>query len=120
MNQELYHAGVRGMKWGVRNDDKTKGSGSKNGAITKTTVRKNSTTITARDGDQRAKLKIKKDRGAKLVAKNKSTKIKVIMSNTANVATGALRVAGAFIPGMSILSGVAQATALVGTVSNLK
>jgi hypothetical protein len=120
MNQELYHAGVRGMKWGVRNDDKTKKSGSKNGVITKTTVRKNTTTITARDGDQKAKLKIKKNRGAKLVAKNKSTKVKVMLANTANVATGALRVAGAFIPGMSVLTGVAQATALAGTLSSLK
>ena len=125
MDYELYHAGVKGMKWGVRND-KTKTGGalrrpkSTNTTVTKTVKRKNTTTISSKNGKQKAKLTVKTNRGAKLVAKNDNTKIKVIVSNTANVAAGAMRVAAAFVPGMSVLNGVATATSLVGTVSTLK
>lgn len=126
MNYELYHAGVKGMKWGVRNDKK-KSSGrakqSKNArdtTVTKTKTRGNTTTITARSGKQKAKLTVKRNRGAKLVAKCENANVKVIVSNTANVAAGALRVAAAFVPGMSVLNGVATAASLVGTVATLK
>lgn len=125
MNRELYHAGIKGMKWGVRNDS-AKSSGSRKskatntGPVTKTKIKGNTTTIKSRHGDQKAKLKVKKNKGAKLVAKNRNAEVKVIVSNTANVTAGALRVASAFVPGLSILSGVANAAALVGTVSNLK
>ena len=117
MEYEIYHAGVPGMKWGVRKD--------RNGSstpTTKTTVKKrgDTTTITSKSGTQKAKLKVKRDKGAKLVAKSENSKIKVIVSNTANVTAGALRVAAAFIPGMSVLNGIATATSLVGTVATLK
>lgn len=123
----LSHAGVKGMKWGVRND-KTKSSGrptrrthtGNDGTVTTTKMRGNKTTITARNGNQKAKLTVKRNRGAKLVAKHDNTKIKVIVSNTANVAAGAMRVAAAFVPGLSVLNGVATAASLVGTVATLK
>lgn len=124
---ELSHAGVKGMKWGVRNDkNSSSGSNSKrthtssDGTVTTTKTRGNKTTITSRNGNSKAKLTVKRNRGAKLVAKNESAKIKVIISNTANVAAGAMRVAAAFVPGMSVLNGVATAASLVGTVATLK
>lgn len=126
MNYELYHAGVKGMKWGVRNDKKgaTSSRGhngsAKNKSVTKTVQRGDTTTITSRSGKQKAKLTVKRNRGAKLVAKNENAKVKIIVSNTANVAAGALRVAAAFVPGMSVLNGVATAASLVGTVATLK
>lgn len=129
MNNEIYHAGVPGMKWGVRKDRKSSGGSStrntrkpKNSATTtavKTTVTGN-TTITSRNGKQKAKLTVKRNRGAKLVAKNENVNVKVIVSNTANVTAGALRVAAAFVPGMSVLNGVATAVSLAGTVATLK
>ena len=125
MSYELCHAGVRGMKWGVRND-KNKSAGTPTKSIsstttdTKTVKRRNTTTITSKKGNQKAKLTVKRNRGAKLVAKNENTKVKVIVSNTANVASGAMRVAAAFVPGLSVLNGVATAASLVGTVANIK
>lgn len=125
MEHEIYHAGVKGMKWGVRNDKPKTGSISRrpkstNTTVTKTVKRKNSTTITAKNGNQKAKLTVKRKRGAKIVAKNENAKVKVLVSNTANVAAGAMRVAAAFVPGLSVLNGVATAASLVGTVSSLK
>ena len=124
MEYEIYHAGVKGMKWGVRNDTKTVGTNHPTKASvtasTKIKQRGNTTTISARDGNQRAKLTVKRNRGAKLVAKHDNTKVKVIVANTANVTAGAMRVAAAFVPGLSILNGVATATSLVGTVATLK
>lgn len=124
---ELYHAGVKGMKWGVRKDEYgSTGGKRKTGRTTNDTLStkvkktKNTTTIKARKGDERAKLTVKKNRGAKVVAKNNNAKVKVIVANTANVTAGALRVAAAFIPGMSVLSGVANVAALTGTVATLK
>ena len=103
MKYELRHAGVKGMKWGVRKD--------KNTVIRQ---RRDTTTITTRSGDQKAKLTVKRDRGAKLVAKSKDAKIKVIISSTASVASGALWVASALVPGMPVLNTIAAAANLVG------
>lgn len=126
MNNELYHTGVKGMKWGVRND-KSKSSGTSrrskstnDTATTKVVQRRNKTTISSRNRNSKATLTVKRNRGAKLVAKNENVKLKVIVSNTANVAAGAMRVAAAFVPGLSVLNGVATAASLVGTISNLK
>lgn len=123
MEYEIYHAGVKGMRWGVRNDKKSgstnRSSNTKNTTSTKVKQRGNTTTISARDGKQKAKLTVKRDRGAKLVAKHDKTRVKVIVSNTTAVAAGAMRVAAAFIPGMSVLNGVATAATLVGTVANV-
>lgn len=115
MEYELSHAGVKGMKWGVRKDKV-----SANTPVTKVRKHGNTTTITSKQGNQKAKLTVKRDRGAKLVAKYDSAKIKVVLSNTANVTAGALRVAAAFVPGMSVLNGVATAVALGGTIATLK
>lgn len=126
MDYELHHSGVKGMKWGVRNDTKKSTTASRQTrgvnttTVTKTKKRGNTTTITSKQGSQKAKLTVKRKRGAKLVAKNEDTKVKVIISNTANVTAGALRVAAAFVPGMSVLNGVATAASLVGTVATLK
>lgn len=126
MEYELYHAGVKGMKWGVRNDkQKSTGNakkhrGSSETMSTKTRVRGDTTVISARSGKQKAKLTMKRNKGAKLVAKNENAKVKVIVSNAANVAAGAMRVAAAFVPGLSVLNGVATAASLVGTVATLK
>lgn len=123
---ELSHAGVKGMKWGVRNDKNGSSASTprrtRAGDGTVTTIKKrgNKTTITSRNGKQKAKLTVKRNRGAKLVAKHENAKLKVIISNTANVAAGAMRVAAAFVPGMSVLNGVATAASLVGTVATLK
>jgi hypothetical protein len=114
-NGELYHAGVKGMKWGVRKDKKPALA-----SATVKTTRSGNTTITSRNGKQKAKLTTKRNRGAKLVAKNENVKLKVVISNTANVTAGALRVAAAFVPGLSVLNGVATAASLVGTVATLK
>lgn len=126
MNHELYHAGVKGMRWGVRKE-RPESSGasrrthtSSDGTVTETVKRGNKTTITSKNSTSKAKLIIKRDKGAKLVAKHDNTKLKVIVSNTANVAAGAMRVAAAFVPGLSVLSNVATAASLVGTVASLK
>ena len=125
MNNELYHAGVKGMKWGVRNDkDKSAGTSrrsiSSNTTVTKTVKRGNTTTISSRSGKQKVKLTVKRNRGAKIVAQNENAKVKAIVSNTANVTAGALRVAAAFVPGLSVLNNVATAASLIGTVATLK
>ena len=124
---ELSHAGVKGMKWGVRKSTGNSSTGnskrthtSSDGTVTTTKTRGNKTTITSKNGNSKAKLTVKRNRGAKLVAKHDNTKLKIIVSNTANVAAGAMRVAAAFVPGMSVLNGVATAASLVGTVATLK
>lgn len=123
---ELSHAGVKGMRWGVRKNNNGSSASTPrrtragDGTVTTTKTRGNKTTITSRNGKQKAKLTVKRNRGAKLVAKNENAKIKVIVSNTANVAAGAMRVAAAFVPGLSVLNGVATAASLVGTVATLK
>lgn len=127
IDNALYHAGVKGMKWGVRNDKQPTGNGrtkrthvSNDGTVTTMKQRGNKTTITSKKGTERSKLTVKKNKGAKLVAQNENAKVKVIVSNTANVAAGAMRVAAAFVPGLSVLNGVATAANLVGTVATLK
>ena len=127
MNYELYHAGVKGMKWGIRKDDygsstvmSKRTHTSSDGTVTTTKTRGNKITIKSRNGAQKAKLTVKRNRGAKLVAKCENAKVKVIVANTANVAAGAMRVAAAFIPGMSALNGIATAASLIGTVATLK
>lgn len=109
MGYELYHAGVKGMRWGVRKDKSIADE-----PVTKIRKRGDTTVITSQSKDQKAKLTVKRDRGAKLVAKSKDVKIKAVVSNTATIASGALWVASAFIPGLPILNTVAAAANLVG------
>lgn len=122
LEYELYHAGVKGMKWGVRNDKNkslnTKRRGTSSAEKTTITKRGDTTIIKARSGDQKAKLTVKRDKGAKFVAKSSNTKLKVIISNTATVASGALWVASAFMPGLPILNTVAAAANLVGIATS--
>lgn len=115
MEYELRHAGVKGMKWGVRNDKKSTGKTEIN-----IRQRRNTTTITARNDTQKAKLRVKRDRGAKLVAKSQNAKIKVLISNTASMASGALWVASALIPGMPVLNTIAAAANVVGLATAKK
>lgn len=110
MENELCHAGVKGMKWGVRKDSYESSGVANRGGSTKSASTKKS--------EPTYKLK-KTRRGAKIVAKHRNAKVKVIISNSTAVAAGALRVAAAFIPGAGALAGVANAAALVGTVANV-
>lgn len=111
MEYEIYHAGVKGMKWGVRKDASSASTG----------ARKTSTGKKSPDEFRKASVKVTKTRkGAKVVAKHNNQKVKVIVANVANVSAGALRVAAAFIPGASLLSGVATVASLTGTVASLK
>jgi hypothetical protein len=126
LNNELYHAGVKGMKWGVRKD-RTKSANTlrrsrntSNDTVTKIVQRGDKTTVTSRNAKSKAKLTVKRDRGAKLVAKNENIKLKVIVSNTASIASGALWVASAFVPGLPILNTVAAAANLVGIATTTR
>ena len=124
MEYELSHAGVKGMKWGVRKDDYSSGGNKRRSATTnnQTVVKKskNGKIVEASNASDRSSVKVKKTRrGAKVVAKHNNEKVKVIISNSTAVAAGALRVAAAFVPGAGALTGVANAAALVGTVANV-
>lgn len=114
MEYELYHAGVKGMKWGVRK--KQYGS---SGSGTGTKRSKNSVSSKTNKQSEPTYRISKTRRGAKVVAKHQNAKVKLVISNSTAVAAGALRVAAAFIPGAGALSGVANAAALVGTVANV-
>lgn len=108
MINELSHAGVKGMKWGVRKENYNSSIG-----------RKRTGGSYASDNSNQPSVKAKKTRrGFKVVAKHDNTKVRVIISNSSAVAAGALRVAAAFIPGAGALSGAAQVAALAGTVAN--
>ena len=72
MNDELYHHGVKGQKWGVRKDRKTL-----------------------------------LQRGSNFINKMKTKKVMTIVSSTAAVASGALWVASALVPGVAALNTVA-------------
>ena len=110
-SDELYHAGVKGMKWGVRKDDYSSGG---------TNVRKSRNGKVTKISDGRSSIKMKKTRrGAKIVAEHNNAKVKVIISNSTAIAAGALRVAAAFIPGAGALSAVANVATLAGTVANV-
>lgn len=125
MDYYLSHAGVKGMKWGVRKDNYSSSDNSSrptNSTTSTNTVRKsrNGKVTKVTNSADRSSVKVKKTRrGAKVVAKHNNEKVKVIISNSTAVAAGALRVAAAFIPGAGALSGVANAAALVGTVANV-
>ena len=118
MEIELYHAGVRGMKWGIRNDKKKSSGGRKTRSSSKT--EKVSVTLTKKPSEKKKKLKYKTDRGAKVVAKASDKKVKIVISNATAIAAGTLRVAASFIPGASVLTGAANVAALVGTAATLK
>lgn len=115
MDNELSHAGVRGMKWGVRDDRKSSSSakpakGSKPKAEKKRKKKSSEPYATVR----------KTRRGMKVIAKHENTKVKVVVSNTAAVAAGALRVAACFVPGGTALTAAANAATLVNVVANVK
>ena len=111
-SDELYHHGVKGMKWGRRKTiQSSPGS---------TTVRKSRSGKVTKISDGNSSVRMKKTRrGAKVVAEHDNTKVKVIISNSTAVAAGALRVAAAFIPGAGALSAAANVAALAGTVANV-
>lgn len=125
MEYEIYHAGVKGMKWGVRKDDYSSGTSNKhrNSSQSNQTIvkkSKNGKVTKVSNTSDRSSIRMKKTRrGAKVVARNNNAKVKVIISNSTAVAAGALRVAAAFIPGAGALTGVANVAALAGTVANV-
>lgn len=99
--QELYHAGVKGMKWGVRKKQPVSSTRSGRKYTAKNSGGRSKSSISS---------KIKKGRMAAKAAKAK--KVAAIISGSAAVASGALWVASAFIPGMPILNTIAAASNL--------
>jgi hypothetical protein len=97
-DEEFYHHGIRGMKWGVRryqNDNGTlTNAGKKHYKYREAALRS-------------------VNKGTNYVKGRKAVKIASIISSSAAVASGALWVASAFVPGMPILNTVAAAANLV-------
>lgn len=69
----------------------------------------------------KAAVSAKKKIGEKLVKDVDQEKVKKIVSNTASITAGALRVAALFVPGAgAVLNGVATAATFVNTLANVK
>jgi hypothetical protein len=125
MSYELYHAGVKGMKWGVRKDERKSSSSNRqvkksNTKTTKTTETSKTTTITKTRVRKKRSVSSKIDTGSKIVDNANEQDVKKLIANSTAIAAGAMRVAAAFVPGAQVLSGVATATSLVGTLASLK
>lgn len=120
--KELCHAGVKGMKWGVRKD-KTSGSGSRPASQKPHKTSNNVKKSPSKPNNSDWKISSKKRRlrkGTKVVAKKKGISVKILLGNTANVTAGALRLAACFVPGLDLLATGAAAATVVGTAANLK
>ena len=112
---ELYHAGVKGMKWGVRKDD-NKTSGPHKGAS-----RKQSQKTKKKSGSNTA-AKVKK--GEQYTNKISGKKVATIVSSTAAVVSGALWAASVFMPGaagsITVVRGLLSAgTAAMSLADNI-
>lgn len=102
---ELSHHGVKGQRWGVRrNVDKTS---SRRGSTNKANVSQNDKKV-KRKANNRRKISV----GRRFVDIMKSTKTRQIIGSTAAIASGALWVASAVMPGpVSIAANTAAAAA---------
>lgn len=99
-NGELYHHGVKGQKWGVRKYQ------NQNGELT---------AAGKKHRKQRDTAERSVKNGTRYVKKHDPVKIAAIISSSTAVASGALWVASAFIPGAPILNTVAAAASLISS-----
>jgi hypothetical protein len=105
---ELYHAGVKGMKWGVRknrNNVSTSAKGRQRGGDDAPTSKKQKKSTNAA-------AKVKK--GVQYTQKISGKKIATIVSSTAAVASGALWAASVLIPGAAAEITLARAVLSAG------
>lgn len=98
---ELYHHGVKGMKWGVRN-------------ISVSNAGRKQRSHTPKSTNVRKKAVKAHKRGKRFVDHLNNKKVKTIIGTTTSVAAGALRVASAFIPGN--IGGVSNSAAAVANI----
>lgn len=115
MDNELSHAGVQGMKWGVRKDRKSSSS-SKPAKSSKPKAEKKR----KKKSSEPTAIVRKTRRGMKVVAKHENTKVKVFIANATAISAGALRVAACFVPGGAALTAAANAATLANVVVNVK
>lgn len=94
---ELYHAGVKGMKWGVRKDRDSSGAASKGRKQKKNT----SPAKKVKTGEQ-------------FTRKISGKKVATIVSSTAAVASGALWAASVLVPGAAAEITLARAVLSAG------
>lgn len=97
---ELYHAGVKGMKWGVRKDRDAGGPGASKGHRQKR-KKVSSPAAKVKSGNQH-------------VNKISGKKVATIVSSTAAVASGALWAASVLVPGAAAEITLARAVLSAG------
>lgn len=104
---ELYHHGVKGQKWGVRR----KRSQSSSTGTRKTRSQKANSSKSSISETKKKRISAK---AQALIRKRRKEKIATAIASTATVASGALWVASAFVPGMPALNTVAAVANVVG------
>lgn len=104
----LQHHGVKGQKWGVRKAVETGGASKRS----------------RKDSDWGKKKKVNRAKASSVAKKGvsridakKATKIKTIVASSAAIASGALWVASALVPGAPVLNTIAAAANIVSVVS---
>lgn len=100
---ELYHAGVKGMKWGVRKDRDAGGPGASKGHRQKR-KKVSSPAAKVKSGNQH-------------VNKISGKKVATIISSSAAVASGALWAASVFVPGAAAEITVVRGLLAAGTAA---
>ena len=108
MDNELYHYGVPGMKWGVR---RNRSSGAPRETKRKTHTDRTASTSTAANNKKSIKVRA----GEKVANVYDKVKVNKIITNAALVASGTLRVAAALVPGASLLADAATVVGLAST-----
>lgn len=114
-NDYLQHAGVKGMKWGVRKKRVSSSTSSRRtsrGTTAKTTP--NDATSKKKSGARKVSI------GKKFVNTIKSKKTRQLIASTAAVTSGALWVASAVLPGAGAIAAntVAAAANMVSLAAN--
>jgi hypothetical protein len=108
-NNYLYHAGVKGMKWGVRKNKDGGGSSRSAGKSKPEKDRPKKTSNPRRN--------VKK--GKRYVEKIDGTKVATVVSSTAAIASGVLWMTSAFVPGGAEITLARGALSAVGAAANL-